>query len=76
MSKKTIEADITIGHHGLSLAESMTVRVALNYFCEDIANNGLGDDEHGKLMTAAYKRNASSVLDKIHACIENKEQPT
>jgi hypothetical protein len=34
--------------------QSMTVRVAITSFAADLLENGLGDDDHGKKMTAAY----------------------
>lgn len=38
----------------LTPAQAMTVRVALGSFQITLSANGLGDDEHGKFMTAAY----------------------
>ncbi len=32
----------------------MTLRVALEGFAMDLSHNGLGDDEHGKVMTNLY----------------------
>jgi hypothetical protein len=38
----------------LSTAQSMTVRVALENFAQDLNANGLGNDKHGKAMTSGY----------------------
>lgn len=38
----------------LSAAQSMTVRVALESFERGLTEVGLGDDAHGKAMTALY----------------------
>ncbi len=51
---KTSEPDITINGQKLTEAQAMTVRVALSDFYTGL-EAGLGDDEHGKRMTAAYR---------------------
>jgi hypothetical protein len=48
------EARITINGRDLMEGQSMTVRVAITSFAADLLENGLGDDDHGKKMTAAY----------------------
>jgi hypothetical protein len=48
------EADIVVNGVPLSRAESMTIRVALEGFASDLHANLLGDDEHGRAMTAGY----------------------
>jgi hypothetical protein len=48
------EADIEISGTKLNTGQSMAVRVALQNFALFLAENGLGDDAHGKLMTAGY----------------------
>jgi hypothetical protein len=48
------EPAITINGHTLTSAQAMTVRVAIESFAVDL-QAGLGDDEHGRTMTAAYK---------------------
>lgn len=59
------EARITVSGRILSIPESMTVRVALNAFAQDLQTNGLGDDSHGKLMTKEYLSKIKSVLKLI-----------
>lgn len=48
------EADIEISGTKLNTGQSMAVRVALQSFAMFLAENGLGDDEHGKLMATGY----------------------
>lgn len=50
-----MEATVIINGHELTEGQSMTLRVAVNSFVEDLKINGLGDDEHGKAMTEAYR---------------------
>lgn len=47
------EWQITINGRALTTGQAMTVRVALESFALSL-RDGLGDDEHGKAMTAAY----------------------
>ncbi len=61
------EALITINGIKLSTAQSLTVRVAVSSFVDDLVNNGLGDDTHGKQMTEAYLNNLNSIIRLIHA---------
>jgi hypothetical protein len=48
------EPDITIGGVPLTVGQAMTVRVALGSFAMSL-DEGLGDDEHGRRMTEAYR---------------------
>jgi len=48
------EADIIIDGHPLDAGQSMTFRVALETFAMSLSNEGLGNDKHGKFMTANY----------------------
>ena len=48
------EAEITINGVRLSTAQAMTIRVALGSFALSLRSDGLGDDEHGRAMTAGY----------------------
>lgn len=59
------ENDITINGKPLSVGEAMTFRVAVTHFHQWVANNGLGDDEHGKAMVDGYKRNCESMFRKM-----------
>ena len=60
------EAEITINGITLTLAQSMTVRVAVSSFLMSLQESGLGDDEHGKTMTASYLATGGQVLQLIH----------
>lgn len=66
MSDMPKEADIVINGRVLSYGESMAVRCALTSFFTDLNQNGLGDDQLGKDLTEAYKKNIKSVLYTIH----------
>lgn len=59
------EADISINGIQLSEGQSLTFRVALSAFLTSL-DEGLGDDEHGKAMTKAYKQRTSEILKYIH----------
>lgn len=48
------EPTITINGYTLSQAEAMTLRVSLGNFAIFLTDEGLGDDEHGKALTAGY----------------------
>jgi hypothetical protein len=60
------EPIITINGTELNVAQAMTVRVALTSFQFDLAEKGLGNDEHGRLMTQSYQKHATDVQDLIH----------
>ena len=55
------EPDITVNGTALSPGEAMTVRVALEHFAMDLAAGSLGDDEHGRTMTANYQRGIDAI---------------
>lgn len=48
------EPQIVINGQLLTQAQATTVRVALESLALDLASNGLGDDQSGRMMTAAY----------------------
>jgi hypothetical protein len=48
------EANVTINGRTLTDAQSMTVRCAVETFASSLSE-GLGDDEHGRFMTKAYR---------------------
>ena len=50
------EPAMTINGVALTIAQAMTVRVALEAFAADLAERGLGDDAHGIAMTEGYLR--------------------
>lgn len=63
---ETKEANIIIEGHHLTYQESMTIRVAMNNFLMTLNEEGLGDDDLGKKLTASYRLHARSVLKFIH----------
>jgi hypothetical protein len=48
------EPSITVNGTPLTVSQAMTIRVALQGFAAQLHNEGLGDDDHGRTMTAAY----------------------
>lgn len=50
------EPDIEINGARLTDGQAMTVRCAIEHFARCLIENGLGDDAHGKCMTANYLR--------------------
>lgn len=60
------EPAITISGQLLSVGEAMTVRVALESFAMNLVSDGLGDDEHGKAMTAAYLARIEDIRRKMY----------
>jgi hypothetical protein len=60
------EPVITVNGKSLTQGQAMTIRVALNSFAMDLAENGLGDDDHGKTMVKLYTQNASEILSIMH----------
>jgi hypothetical protein len=48
------EAEIFINGAKLTHAQSATLRVAISSMRDEIKAEGLGNDEHGKIMAAAY----------------------
>jgi hypothetical protein len=45
------EANITINGVPCTSAMAATIRVAVENMASDLRENGLGDDEHGRVMT-------------------------
>lgn len=50
----TEEPTIVINGNLLDDMQACTIRVALEHYAANLHHDGLGDDEHGKFMTAAY----------------------
>ena len=63
----TNEPKIIINGHELSEAEAMTVRVAIGSFSMDLRENGLGEDETGKVMTRGYLAAIREINKRIRA---------
>ncbi len=57
-----MEAKVTINGKELTQGQVMTLRVACNSFSSDLAENSLGDDDHGKTMTKLYKERLKELL--------------
>ena len=57
----THEPFIKINGRQLSEAEAMTMRVALESFAISLAEDGLGEDSHGKTMVRLYLKNIESI---------------
>lgn len=49
-----MEPTVIVNGHKLNEAQSMTLRVALEQYAMTLGMEGLGDDEHGRAMVAAY----------------------
>ena len=61
----TCEPVITIWGKELSIAQSITIRVAIESFASDLIENGLGDDEMGKKMTKQYMQRIDEIRNLI-----------
>ncbi len=61
------EAAITINGHALTAAQSMTVRCAIEALASSLRDDGLGDDEHGKMMKAGYLARIREIRAMIFA---------
>jgi len=61
-----VEAIMTVNGHRLTVAESMTVRVALESLASHMSEDGLGDDETGKAICAGYIRSVRSIRAKSY----------
>jgi hypothetical protein len=58
------EASITINDRQLSTAQAMAVRVAVSDFYAEMQDpDALGDDEHGRAMTKAYRERIAEVIE-------------
>lgn len=60
------EARISINGTRLTEGQSMTVRVAMESFATSLRSDGLGDDAHGKAMTAAYLARYTEIARLIY----------
>ena len=61
---KGVEANVRINGELLSVAEAMTLRVAVTSFLMGL-DDGLGDDETGKAICEGYKLACRSILGKM-----------
>lgn len=60
------EAYIEINGVPLTYGQSMTLRVAIFSFHDELLAEGLGEDEHGIRMTKAYLERANEIINLIH----------
>lgn len=58
------EAKITVNGQELTTAQSLAVRVALSSYHSEMSSNpdALGNDDHGRRMTAAYRDRLAETL--------------
>ena len=61
----TEEATITINEFGLTNAQAMTVRVALEVYAISLREDGLGDNDLGRQMTRTYLDRISEIRSFI-----------
>lgn len=68
MDNKEISYDpvIKINDYELEPSMVMTIRVALESFDQDLANRGLGVDDHAKAMTAGYRANIDALRNALY----------
>jgi len=66
------EPKIIINGCQLTPAQAMTVRVALGSFAIDLQGDGLGTDEHGKAMTAAYRYSIGAINRLMRTSAEDE----
>lgn len=63
---RSSEALVTINGVNLSNAQSIALRMAVLNYLNDLINNGLGDDEVGKALTAAYIERLKEIEIVMH----------
>jgi hypothetical protein len=60
------EPEIVINGERLSPGAAMTLRVALGSFGMSLDVDGLGQDEHGRYMLAAYQAHIKTIYGLMH----------
>lgn len=74
MSEPWNEAFVTINGVGLTIGQTMALRVAAAAFHTEMgAPDALGEDEHGREMAAGYRARLTEVLVLLHAVSSQKE---
>ena len=58
-----MEPEIIINGKKLTIGQSMTLRVATATFVMDLKNDGLGNDNHGIAMKAAYLARLNEIIN-------------
>lgn len=68
MSEPWNEAFVTINGTGLTIGQTMALRVAASAFHTEMGTpDALGDDEHGRKMAEGYRARLGEVLALLHA---------
>lgn len=74
MNEPWNEAFVTINGVGLTIGQTMALRVAAAAFHTEMGAHGaLGGDEHGRQMAANYRVRLGEVLAMLHAVSSQKE---
>jgi len=60
------EVKITINGYPLTLAQSMTFRVALESFASDLSSNGLGNDVDGMELAKLYLMRTNEIRQLMY----------
>lgn len=60
------EAQVVINGVTLTESQSMTLRLALESFDDNLKNDGLDSDQHGVAMTAAYRERITEIRSALY----------
>lgn len=66
MNKMSKEPEIIINGINIGSGCVITIRVAIESLASDLIENGLGDDEHGKLMKESYLNRICDIRKAIN----------
>lgn len=69
------EPVITINGTTLSVGQAMTLRVAIGSFAMSLHADGLGDDEHGRMMVEGYLARAHEIA-VLMAAVDSRAAKT
>jgi hypothetical protein len=67
------EAKVSIDGKELTGAQTMAIRIALDHFTSVLREKGLGLDEHGRAMTAAYLERLEEVRNMMAESSDTKK---
>jgi hypothetical protein len=65
------ECHMEIEGNVLTPGQSMTIRVAIESFAESLAEQGLGNDDHGKMMVKGYMDNIISIRKFMYGSLDD-----
>jgi len=68
------EAEIIINGLDLGPACAMTIRVAIEVFADDLIENGLDDDYHGKSMVRLYQERIDDIRKAMKVMKDQEEK--